>query len=66
MGRRNHLCGPRLSMEDNIKTNLKETECEGMERIRLAHDRFQSWAFVNTVTNITVSKSVSQRGSYVY
>jgi hypothetical protein len=42
--------------EDNIKVNLKEIECEGVEWIQLeSHNRVQWWAVVNTVMNFRVS-----------
>jgi hypothetical protein len=32
--------------------DLKETECEGVDRIDLAENRDRWWAFVNMVMNI--------------
>jgi hypothetical protein len=45
---------PRHRWEDNIKMNLRETGIDGANWIRLAQDRVQWRAFVNTVTNIRV------------
>jgi len=45
----------RLRWEDNIKMNLQELGCGGMDWIELAHDR-DSWReFVNAVMNLRVS-----------
>ena len=45
---------PRRRWEDNIKMDLKEVGCEGMDRIELAQDR-EGWrALVNAVTNLRV------------
>jgi len=35
---------------DNVKTNLQEVGCGGMDWIDLAKDRW--WTLVNTVTNV--------------
>jgi hypothetical protein len=40
--------------EDNIKINLKEVWCLGMDWIGLAHDRDRWRALVNAVMNIRV------------
>jgi hypothetical protein len=40
--------------EDNIKMGLREIGWSGMELIRLAEDRDQWRALVNTVMNLTV------------
>jgi hypothetical protein len=46
---------PRLRWEDNIKVNLQEVGCGGMDWIGLAQDR-DSWrALVNAVMNLRVS-----------
>jgi hypothetical protein len=40
--------------EDNIKMDLREIGIDGANRIRLAQDRVQWRAFVNTVLNLRV------------
>jgi hypothetical protein len=45
---------PRRRWEDNIKTRLRETGIDGANWIRLAQDRDQWRAFVNTVMNLWV------------
>jgi hypothetical protein len=40
--------------EDNIKMDPRETGINGANWIRLAQDRAQWWAFVNTVMNFRV------------
>jgi len=42
----------RRTWEDNIKTDLQEVECGGMNWIDLAHDRDRWQALVNTVMNL--------------
>jgi hypothetical protein len=44
----------RRRWEDNIKMNLQEVGCEGMDWIDLAQDRCRWRAFVNTVMNLRV------------
>jgi hypothetical protein len=41
-------------MGDNIKIDLKEMECEGVDWFHLIQDRVQWRALVNTVMNIRV------------
>ena len=46
---------PRCNWEDNIKMDLPEAECGGMDWIELAQDR-DSWrALVSEVMNLRVS-----------
>jgi hypothetical protein len=45
---------PRRGWEDNIKIDLREIGIDEVNWIRLAQDRIQWWAFVNTVTNLRV------------
>jgi hypothetical protein len=45
---------PRRRWEDNIKMDLGEIGIDGTNWIRLAQDRVQWRAFVNTVMNIRV------------
>jgi hypothetical protein len=48
LGRRRHR------WEDNIKMDLQEVGCEGMDWIKLAHNRDRRWALVNLVINLQV------------
>jgi hypothetical protein len=45
---------PRRRWEDNIKMDLKEVGCGGMDWIELAEDRDRRWALVNAVMNFRV------------
>jgi ribosomal protein L10 len=45
---------PRRRWEDNIKVDLREIGIDGANWIRLAQDRVQWRAFVNTVMNLLV------------
>jgi len=45
---------PRRRWEDNIKMDLQEVECGGMEWIGLAQDRDRWQALVNAVMNLRV------------
>jgi len=40
--------------EDNIKMELQEVECEGMDWIDLAQDRERGRAIVNAVMNLRI------------
>jgi hypothetical protein len=44
----------RRRWEDNIKVNLQEVGCWGMDWIELAQDRDRWWALVNAVMNSRV------------
>jgi len=45
---------PRRRWEDNIKMDLQEVGCGGMDRIELAQDRDRWRALVNVVMNLRV------------
>jgi hypothetical protein len=45
---------PSRRWEDNIKIDLREVECEGMDWINLAQDRDRWRALANTVKNLRV------------
>ena len=45
---------PRHRWEDNIKMNLQEVVCGGMNCIELAQDRDRWWALLNAVMNLWV------------
>jgi len=42
---------PRRRWEDNIKMDLQEVGCGGMDWIELAQDRDRWWALANAVMN---------------
>jgi hypothetical protein len=44
----------RRRREDNIKIHLRKIGLDGANWIRLAQNRVQWWAFVNTVMNLWV------------
>jgi len=46
--------GPRRKWEDNIKMDLQEVGCGGMDWIELAQDRYRWRALVTTVMNLLV------------
>jgi hypothetical protein len=48
------LLRPRSRWMDNIKINLREIGCDGMDWIDVAQDRDQWRALVNTVMNLRV------------
>ena len=45
---------PRCRLEDNIKIDLQEAGCGGVDWIKLAQDRDRWWALVNVVMNLQV------------
>jgi len=45
---------PRHRWEDNIKMNLQELGCGGMDWIELAQNRNKWWPLVNAVINLRV------------
>jgi transposase len=45
---------PRRRLEDNIKMGLRDIGIDGASWIRLAQDRVQWRAFVNTVVNLRI------------
>ena len=45
---------PRRRWEDNIKMDIQEVGCGGMDLIELAEDRDRWWAFVKAVMNFRV------------
>jgi hypothetical protein len=46
---------PRHRLEDNIKLDVREIGMDGANWIRLAQNRVQWWACVNTVMNLRVT-----------
>jgi len=54
-GGKRPLGRPRCRWEDNIKMDLQEVECGGMDWIELAEDRDRWRALVNAVMNLRVS-----------
>jgi len=46
---------PRRRWEYNIKMDLQEVECEGMDWIDLAQVRDRRWAIVTAVMNLRVT-----------
>jgi len=52
--RKKPLGRPRRRWEDNIKMNLQEVGCWGMDWIELAQDRDRWRALVNSVMNLRV------------
>jgi hypothetical protein len=55
--RKRSLRRPRHRWEDNIRTDLRETEWEDVDWIHLAQERDKRWALVKTVMNLRVTSS---------
>jgi len=53
---RKTLGRPSRIWEDNIRMDLREIGCEGVDRIHLAQDRDQWRAVVNMVTKLRVAQ----------
>jgi hypothetical protein len=49
------LGNPRRRWEDNIRMDLREIGCEGVDWINLSQDRGQWWALVDTEINLRVT-----------
>ena len=49
------LVRPRRRWQGNIKTDLREVGCEGVDCIVLAQNTDRWWALVNAVMNFRVS-----------
>ena len=45
---------PRRRWDDNIKMDLQEVGCGGMDWIELAQDRDRFWVLMNAVMNLRV------------
>jgi hypothetical protein len=45
---------PRRRWEDNIRMDVQEVRCGGMDWIGLAQDRDRWWVIVNAVMNLRV------------
>ena len=53
-GGKRPLVRPRNRWEDNMKFDLQEVGCGGMDWIELAQDRDRWWALSNAVMNLRV------------
>jgi hypothetical protein len=47
---------PMRRWEDNIKMDIQEVRCEGMDWIELTHERYRWRALVNAVMNLVFHK----------
>ena len=54
MRRKRPLGRPTRRWEDNIKMDLQEVRCGGVDYIELVQDRDRWWALVTAVTNLRV------------
>jgi hypothetical protein len=54
MSGKSPLGRPMRRWKDNIKMDLQEVECGGMDWIELAQDRNMWWELVNAVMNLRV------------
>jgi hypothetical protein len=52
--RKRPLGRPKCRWEDNIKMDLQEVGCGGMDSIKLAQDRDRWWKLVNEVISLQV------------
>jgi hypothetical protein len=51
---RDHLRNLHKDAEKNIKVHFRETTCEDMKGIHLAHKRVHWWELINIVLNLKV------------
>jgi hypothetical protein len=51
------LWRPKHRWEDNVKMDLQEVGCGGMDWIDLAQDRDRRWVLVNAVINLRVPQN---------
>ena len=51
---RDHWGDPKRRWEDNIKMDLQEVGCGGMDWIKLAQDRDRWRALVNAIMNLRI------------
>jgi len=56
---------PRRRWKDNIKMDLQEVGCGGMDWIELAQDRDRWWALVNAVMNLWVPHLLTYLLTYI-
>ena len=55
LGERDHLDDSDVRWKDNIKMDLQEVGCGGMDWIHVAQDRYRLRALVNAVMNLRVT-----------